>query len=69
VKPGLTGLAQVRGYRGDSSDQYLLDKRIEADLYYVENASVLLDLQILIETGWWWITGRGGAQKPGRSPQ
>jgi exopolysaccharide biosynthesis polyprenyl glycosylphosphotransferase len=67
VKPGLTGLAQVRGYRGDSSDQILLDKRIEADLYYVENASLLLDLQILFETGWWWITGRGGAQRPGRT--
>lgn len=62
VKPGLTGLAQVRGFRGDSSDQERLDRRIEADVYYVENASLLLDVQILAETAWWWITGRGGAK-------
>jgi len=62
VKPGLTGLAQVRGFRGDSSDQERLDRRIEADVYYVENASLLLDVQILVETAWWWITGRGGAK-------
>lgn len=69
VKPGLTGLAQVRGYKGDSSDQELLDRRIQADVYYVENASLLLDLQILAETAWFWITGRGGAPRPKRSPK
>lgn len=46
VKPGITGWAQVNGYRGDTS----ITKRIELDLWYIENWSLLLDLQILIKT-------------------
>lgn len=46
VKPGITGLAQIRGLRGDTS----LVKRIEADLYYIENWSVWLDIKILLLT-------------------
>ncbi|MDK3157918.1 sugar transferase [Kamptonema cortianum] len=45
-KPGITGLAQVRGHRGNTS----LEKRIEADLEYFENWSIWLDLKILIQT-------------------
>lgn len=46
VKAGITGWAQVNGWRGDTS----LEKRIEYDLYYIKNWSVLLDLKILILT-------------------
>ncbi len=46
VRPGLTGWAQVHGYRGDTS----IRKRIEYDLYYIENWSVGLDIKILLLT-------------------
>ena len=46
VRPGLTGWAQVNGYRGDTS----IRKRIEYDLYYIENWSVGLDFKILFLT-------------------
>ena len=46
VRPGLTGWAQVNGYRGDTS----IRKRIECDLYYIENWSIGLDIKILILT-------------------
>jgi Undecaprenyl-phosphate glucose phosphotransferase len=46
VPAGITGWAQVHGWRGDTS----IDKRLEYDLYYVENWSLLLDLQILFMT-------------------
>ncbi|WP_301188243.1 sugar transferase, partial [uncultured Desulfovibrio sp.] len=46
VRPGITGWAQVNGYRGDTS----IRKRIEYDLYYIKNMSVLLDIQILLKT-------------------
>jgi Undecaprenyl-phosphate glucose phosphotransferase len=46
VKSGITGWAQVNGWRGNSS----IEKRIECDLYYIENWSLLLDVKILILT-------------------
>ena len=46
VKPGMTGLAQVNGYRGDTS----IEKRIEFDIHYIENWSYFLDLSILMKT-------------------
>lgn len=46
VKPGITGLAQVKGYRGDTS----IPKRIEWDVYYIENWSLFLDIKILFMT-------------------
>ena len=46
VRPGLTGWAQVNGYRGDTS----IKKRIEHDLYYIENWSLGLDIKILMLT-------------------
>ncbi len=46
VKPGITGLAQVNGYRGDTS----IKKRIEYDIYYIENWSILIDISILFKT-------------------
>ncbi|MCF0121898.1 MAG: undecaprenyl-phosphate glucose phosphotransferase [Lachnospiraceae bacterium] len=46
VRPGITGWAQVNGYRGDTS----IRKRIDYDLYYIENCSVGLDVKILFLT-------------------
>lgn len=46
VRPGLTGWAQVNGYRGDTS----IRKRIEHDIYYIENWSVWFDIKIIIMT-------------------
>lgn len=46
VRPGMTGWAQINGYRGDTS----IKKRIECDLYYIENWSVGLDIKILFLT-------------------
>jgi len=48
MKAGLTGWAQVNGWRGDTS----LEKRIEHDLYYIKNWSLLFDIKILIKTLW-----------------
>ena len=45
-RPGLTGLAQVNGYRGNTS----IEKRIEYDIRYVENWSLVLDIQIMFKT-------------------
>jgi lipopolysaccharide/colanic/teichoic acid biosynthesis glycosyltransferase len=53
VKAGITGWAQVNGWRGNTS----LEKRIEYDLYYIENWSVGLDLKIM------WLTVLKGIQK------
>lgn len=52
AKPGLTGLAQTRGLRGGNAaaDKGLLEARIRADIYYIENWSVLLDIRLLLET-------------------
>ena len=46
VRPGLTGWAQVNGYRGDTS----IRKRIECDLYYIENWTLGLDFKIILLT-------------------
>jgi putative colanic acid biosysnthesis UDP-glucose lipid carrier transferase len=51
VKPGITGWAQVKGYRGEtSSDSSRMKKRVEADIWYMENWSFWLDLQIIVQT-------------------
>lgn len=49
VKPGLTGLAQIKGFRG-GDDFESMNKRTKYDLYYVENNSLLGDLVIIIKT-------------------
>lgn len=47
MKPGITGWAQVKGFRGETKDLELMRKRVEHDLYYIENWSFFLDLWIL----------------------
>ncbi len=50
VKPGITGLAQIKGYRGEVQTTADLEARIAADVYYIENWSLLLDIRILATT-------------------
>jgi len=50
VKPGLTGWAQIYGWRGETNSQEKIQRRVEHDLYYIENWSILLDLYILAQT-------------------
>ncbi|WP_299314092.1 exopolysaccharide biosynthesis polyprenyl glycosylphosphotransferase, partial [uncultured Halomonas sp.] len=50
VKPGMTGWAQVNGLRGITEDVDLMRKRVEYDLYYIDNWSLGLDLKILVMT-------------------
>ncbi len=61
VKPGITGWAQVHGYRGDVLDyeenKIRTQKRIDYDLWYIENWSFWLDIQIIILTIWQMIKG------------
>ncbi len=65
VKPGITGWAQVHGYRGDVPDEEENRKRtlqrIKYDLWYIENWSFKLDLQIIMMTVWQMITGKTNA--------
>jgi len=50
VKPGLTGWAQIHGWRGETNSQEKIQRRVEHDLYYIENWSILLDIYILAQT-------------------
>ena len=50
VKPGITGWAQISGWRGETDTQEKIQRRVEHDLYYIENWSVLFDLYILAKT-------------------
>jgi lipopolysaccharide/colanic/teichoic acid biosynthesis glycosyltransferase len=50
AKPGITGWAQVNGFRGETKQVSDMEKRVEADIWYVENWSLLLDLRIIFKT-------------------
>jgi exopolysaccharide biosynthesis polyprenyl glycosylphosphotransferase len=50
VKPGMTGWAQINGWRGETDTQEKIQQRVEHDLYYIENWSILFDLRILALT-------------------
>lgn len=50
VKPGITGWAQINGWRGETDTSEKIQRRVEHDLYYIENWSVLFDLYILLRT-------------------
>jgi len=50
VKPGITGWAQINGWRGETDTHEKIQQRVEHDLYYIENWSLLLDLYILTRT-------------------
>lgn len=50
VKPGISGWAQVNGFSGETSNPDLMRRRVEHDLYYIENWSVWLDIEIIFRT-------------------
>jgi putative colanic acid biosynthesis UDP-glucose lipid carrier transferase len=50
VKPGITGWAQVNGYRGETDTLEKMQKRVEHDLWYIDNWSLGLDLKIILQT-------------------
>ena len=50
VKPGMTGWAQIHGFRGPTEDPEKMRKRVQMDLYYIENWSIWLDLKIIALT-------------------
>jgi len=50
VKPGITGLAQISGYRGEIEGDKDIIGRVKYDIFYIENWSLLLDLKIIIQT-------------------
>src|SRR3546814_1695011 len=50
VKPGITGWAQVNGYRGETDTLEKMEKRVEHDLWYIDNWSLTLDLRIILKT-------------------
>jgi Undecaprenyl-phosphate glucose phosphotransferase len=50
VKPGITGWAQVNGYRGETDTLEKMQRRFECDLYYIDNWSLLLDVKIIMMT-------------------
>ena len=52
VKPGITGLAQVRGFRGEARSEAEIAKRLESDIDYLENWRLALDLSIIARTAW-----------------
>jgi putative colanic acid biosynthesis UDP-glucose lipid carrier transferase len=52
VKPGITGLAQVRGFRGEARSSAEIAQRLESDISYLENWRLALDLSIIARTAW-----------------
>lgn len=50
VKPGITGLAQVNGYRGEIDALFKLEKRVQYDIEYIQNWSLWLDIKIIFKT-------------------
>ncbi len=50
IKPGITGLAQVRGYRGEIENSFQIRSRVRLDYFYINNWSFLLDLEIMVKT-------------------
>jgi putative colanic acid biosynthesis UDP-glucose lipid carrier transferase len=50
IKPGLTGWAQVHGFRGEIREEEQLRKRIEYDIWYMEHWSLLMDIRIVFLT-------------------
>jgi Undecaprenyl-phosphate glucose phosphotransferase len=58
VKPGITGWAQVNGWRGETAQLEQIERRVQHDLYYIENWSILFDLRIILLTVIGGFTGR-----------
>jgi putative colanic acid biosynthesis UDP-glucose lipid carrier transferase len=61
LKPGITGYAQINGLRGETKTTEAMLKRVEADVWYLENWSFLLDLKIIFLTVWNAVNGEENA--------
>jgi Undecaprenyl-phosphate glucose phosphotransferase len=59
VKPGLTGWAQINGWRGETDTAEKIERRVEHDIYYIENWSLLLDLWIVLRTPFALVDSKG----------
>ena len=59
VKPGITGWAQVNGWRGETDTEEKIVKRVEHDLYYIDNWALLFDFRIVLQTIWVGFRGTG----------
>lgn len=61
VTPGITGYAQVSGFRGETKEVHLMEKRVEYDVKYMENWSFMMDMKIIFLTVWNMIKGEKNA--------
>lgn len=50
IKPGITGWAQINGFRGQTEELWQMEKRVEADIWYIENWHFMLDIKIIVLT-------------------
>jgi len=57
IKPGITGWAQVNGARGETKDPFAMQKRVNLDIWYIENWTFWLDVQIIFMTVWNMVRG------------
>lgn len=57
VKPGITGLAQTKGYRGEIKSDEDIVNRVKYDIFYIKNWSFLLDVKIIFQTVWLMVFG------------
>ncbi len=61
IKPGITGLSQIMGFRGTTDEPHKMRKRVKMDIYYIENWSFFLDMRIVIQTIWNLVKGEENA--------
>jgi putative colanic acid biosynthesis UDP-glucose lipid carrier transferase len=61
ITPGITGYAQVHGFRGETKEIELMEKRVQYDVQYMENWSLWLDLKIISLTVWNAVNGEKNA--------
>lgn len=50
VKPGITGWAQINGWRGETDELYKMEGRVNQDIWYIKNWSIWLDVKIIFLT-------------------
>ena len=61
ITPGITGYAQISGYRGETRGAYLMQKRVDYDMWYIEHWSLAFDLKIIGRTIWNVVAGEENA--------
>lgn len=61
IKPGITGLAQVRGYRGEIENSFQIRSRVKLDYFYIHNWTFFMDMEIMVKTVYELIFNRENA--------